>query len=226
MIASGIRRLIYGAFVEQRWTIGISTGRLLDIESWTRRGQLLTPLRNGDFLADPFLVPGLGGRVFLCEWKQGQTGKGVIARATLSDDNKLTELTALLDLPAYHLSYPYLLRHDGSLYCCPENCHSRALTLYRLSDDARQVLSSHTVMEGFACVDPTIFHLDDTWWLTCTSASHGQSNTHLYAFYARTPFGPWVPHQGNPIKIDASGARPAGPVFMDNGEYIRPAQDC
>ena len=40
------------------------------------------------------------------------------------------------------------------------------------------------------------------------------------------PFGEWVPHALNPVRLDVRAARPAGALFRDNGRLYRPGQDC
>ena len=34
------------------------------------------------------------------------------------------------------------------------------------------------------------------------------------------------PHRLNPLKIDVTSSRPAGPLFERDGMLLRPAQDC
>jgi hypothetical protein len=225
-IRKKLARWWYGAFVVQRWTIGIASGEDCADGSWILRGRLLEPLPGGDFLADPFVVPGTQGRVLLCEWMQVRRGRGVIARVQLDGQGHIIDIAKLIDWPPYHLSYPHVFEHDGALYCCPEACYSQTVTLYKLSAGAREVLGSQVSMPGFQSVDPTMFQHDGRWWLMCTSARDGQSNTHLYAFHANSPFGPWQPHAANPVVTDISRARPAGRVFASGGRLYRPAQDC
>lgn len=221
-----IKRLWYGAFTSQRWTIGFASGTDVTDISWVKRGQLLPPLPGGDFLADPFVVPGTAGRVILCEWMQARRGKGVIARVEINDAREIVDMTTLIDWSPYHLSYPHVFTYEGALYCCPEACYSRSVKLFKLSPDARQVLDTQIAFSGFASVDPTLFEFEGRWWLFCSNADEGQSNTKLYAFFGPTPHGPWTPHRANPIVSDIGAARPAGRVFTHAGKLYRPAQDC
>ncbi|HMN42972.1 MAG TPA: hypothetical protein PKE27_00225 [Povalibacter sp.] len=221
-----LRRAWYAAFQVQRWTIGLAPGPLTADCGWLARGRLLPPLPGGNFLADPFVVPGLGGRVLLAEWMEVRRGRGVIARVELNEAGKIVEIHKLIDKPGYHLSYPHVFRHDGALYCCPEASHSFEITLHRLSDDARQVLDSKPLLEGVPAVDPTVFRHGGRWWILCTSAARRGSNTHLHAYHAESLEGPWHAHRLNPIVIDIARARPAGRVFQAGGACYRPAQDC
>lgn len=223
---AGLRRGWYGAFINQRWTIGMARGELACGASWIQRGRLFDPLPGGDFLADPFIVPGTEGRVLLCEWMRARHGRGVIARVELGVGNGIEDVCLLIDWPPYHLSYPHVFVVDGELYCCPEACYSRSVRLFRLSPDARRVLDSQTILSGFAAVDPTVLRFGSRWWLFCTSADGHRANTHLHAFYSSSLIGPWTPHSANPIVVGASTARPGGRMFVSDGRLYRPAQDC
>ena len=48
----------------------------------------------------------------------------------------------------------------------------------------------------------------------------------LRIWHARALTGPWRLHALDPVKIDASSARPGGTPFVEGGVLYRPAQDC
>jgi hypothetical protein len=222
----GLARLWYGAFISQRWTIGTGASAGYADLGWLDSAELSAPLAHGDFLADPFFVPHTGGRVLLCEWMQARRGRGVIARVEFDHAGKISDLRTLIEWAPYHLSYPHIFEYQGELYCCPEACYSRTVRLFRLDSTAERIIDSRDVFERFASVDPTIFEYQGRWWLFCTNADRGESNSTLYAFHAESPFGPWAPHAGNPIVVDSGSARPAGRVMQMDGRVFRPAQDC
>jgi hypothetical protein len=226
MTLAKLRHLWYGAFMNQRWTIGTAKAELGTDASWIRGGRLLKPLPHGDFLADPFVVPGTSGRVLLCEWLQTRRGRGVIARVQLQENGEIGEIHKLIEWAPYHLSYPHVFQHEGKIYCCPESCHARSVRLYELTADVREVVRFEVLIDGFACVDPTVFEHENRWWLLCTNARNGGSNSHLHAFHGPSLKGPWIPHAANPIVVDNARARPAGQVFRSGGRLFRPAQDC
>jgi len=226
MLGSKIRRALYGAFMLQKWTIGLSAPPIHVDSSWFAKGRILRPLPGADFLADPFLVPGTFGRSVLCEWMKSDLGRGVIAKVDIDDGDEIVDIKVVIDRAPYHLSYPYLVQHEGQLYCCPESCHSRSVRLYRLTPRADRVEEEREVISDFAAVDPTLFMHDGRWWLLCTNARDGRSNSDLYAFHSAGLFGPWIQHDANPIVKDLGTARPAGGVFTVDGVLYRPSQDC
>jgi hypothetical protein len=48
----------------------------------------------------------------------------------------------------------------------------------------------------------------------------------LAIWHATDLFGPWTPHEGNPVLINDRTARPAGDFVRRNGVLMRPVQDC
>src|SRR5690606_38007391 len=47
----------------------------------------------------------------------------------------------------------------------------------------------------------------------------------LKLHFADNVFGNWQPHPKNPVKTDIRCARPAGNIFVHNGEIFRPSMD-
>jgi len=125
----------------------------------------------------------------------------------------------------HHLSYPYTIEHGGETWCVPECSESGEVAVYRRASDDGDWVKHKVIVADFPAIDPTLFEHDGHWWLFCTSADTG-ANECLYAWHAEDLFGEWLPHPGNPLKVDIRGARPAGRPFLCNGALIRPAQDC
>ncbi len=221
MIAKA-RRLLY----HDAWSVGLLRatpesllGGKLAPPIW-----LLPPQRRR-WWADPFLLELNGKRYVLCEEMDLRAGRGHIACLPLDDESaECAEPTVALRRP-YHLSYPYVFRHEGKSYVVPESYEKRRITLYEAREDPPRLFEVGTLVDGFAAVDPTIIRHGDRWWLFCTDADTGD-NSVLHLWMAEDPRGPWHPHPGNPIKRDLHSARPAGTPFTANDELIRPAQDC
>src|SRR3989442_14962308 len=117
------------------------------------------------------------------------------------------------------------MEHKGQVYCVSESWQSRRVFLYVFDDRARQWRSVRSLIEDFPAVDATILRHDGLWWLWCTNAED-EPDSKLFLWYAFDLFGPWKPHPGNPVKVDARSSRPAGRPFFFDGTLYRPAQDC
>jgi hypothetical protein len=123
-----------------------------------------------------------------------------------------------------HLSYPYVIEHNNTIYCVPESCQSSKITLYRRDLPGGAFIKECVLLAGVSAVDPTMFFYNGRWWLFFTDRKY--SNTHLYAYYSQELTGEFKPHRLNPVKTDIRSARPAGTPFIHEGALYRPAQDC
>jgi hypothetical protein len=223
-----LTRLWQDLFRHEQWTIGISDAPIsaflqaapAPAVSWW------DPASRAVYLADPFGIRcGEEWRV-LAEHYDYRSGKGTIVE--LEADSGHREAGAAvpsLELPT-HLSYPCVFQHEGSNMAVPENFESGSITLYRL-DDGRPLRWTKTtvLVPGFAGVDATVFAWQGRWWMLATDREAG-ADSHLHAWHAVEPSGPWVPHAMNPVKIDVRGARPGGTPFSHEGRLYRPVQDC
>ena len=85
-----------------------------------------------------------------------------------------------------------------------------------------------TLMNDIAAYDVTLLQYDGKWWLFANvQANEGASSLdELFLFYAEDLFsGVWTPHKKNPIISDVASARPAGNLFIHNGNLYRPSQN-
>lgn len=129
-----------------------------------------------------------------------------------------------LDLPT-HISHPYIFEHQGKIFCLPETADAREIALYRCHRFPQSWEKASTLIARVPGVDGTPFRHEERWWLFST-IRNGSVNSDLYAWHAPDLFGPWQPHQKNPVKQDAGSAKPAGTPFVSRGILYRPAQDC
>lgn len=186
---------------------------------------LLLPPGN-HFWADPWVLEDAGRRlVFVEQWTR-DNGKGVIACLELLPGDRVRNLGVVLEHP-FHLSYPQVFQWQGQWYLTVESGQAGCVSLYRAEafPDRWQLVSN--LLEGWACVDPTLHHHDNHWYLFANVAEGGGSSSdELFLFVADQLSGPFSPHPANPIVSDARRARPAGRLFRRDGRLIRPAQDC
>ena len=178
----------------------------------------LPEIRKAGYLADPFGYVAAGRLHVLAEDYSYRSGRAGISEVVFS-----THPDGVVEAD-HHLSYPYVVEHEGEIYCLPESSQAPAITLYRKDKATGQFTPHRTLLVQPGAVDPTLISYHDRWWLFLTTKEH--SNTHLYLFYSRDFHGEFLPHRLNPVKIDVRSARPAGTPFSHEGALYRPAQDC
>lgn len=178
----------------------------------------------GRFLADPFVWEHQGKTFCLVEDYSYRQRIGRIS-AFLIDEHGTTDPRVVLAEP-FHLSFPYLFDFDGTLYLCPESCAARQIRLYRAIEFPHKWEFAKVIMTDVSAGDTMIFQRDGLWWMLTNLDRTGRSEfrSELYLFSASSPLtDSWIPHPGNPIKIDPAGGRNAG-LLRDGDRLYRAGQ--
>jgi len=179
--------------------------------------------RPGHLYADPFLIEHAGSVHLFCEEVALAEHRGVISHVDLAQPGAVPE--AVLRAP-HHLSYPFLLEHEGRPLMVPESASARRVELWRATNFPTRWERDSVLLDDVALADATVVEHDGRWWLFGTVAEPGASLLdELHLFLAPDLRGPWTSHPGNPVVSDARCARPAGPIFRRGGRLVRPAQD-
>lgn len=175
------------------------------------------------FIADPFLLPHAGEWHLFFEVLHHGSGLGEIGWASSPDANAWSYRGIVLREP-FHLSYPHVFTHQGTVFMTPETLGAGAVRLYRADPFPTRWVPVADVIPG-ALADPTPFFFDGRWWMfACPAPS---SHDALALFCAEKLEGPWTEHPASPlIEGDRSRARPGGRVIVLDGCPIRFAQDC
>jgi hypothetical protein len=184
--------------------------------------------------ADPFPVLHRGQHYLFVEELLYARNKGHISVIEFENDRALRP-ELVLETP-HHLSYPYILPWRGEMFLVPESARSGdspaeraqlSIPVFRARKFPGDWVQETAMLEDLEVFDPTLAEIDGRWWLFCARGELGASSwDELHLFHAPTPFGPWTPHRGNPVKSDVRSARPAGRLYQRDGEWYRPAQDC
>lgn len=178
------------------------------------------------FFADPFPAIRDGKAHVFVEDLDHRVGKGIISAIPFDEHGPCGEAIPVLEEP-WHLSYPFLIEHDGVLHMIPESSNARDVALYacvRYPDRWERVA---TLLDDISLSDATVFEDGGRWWMFGTrhDGEGGWSDV-LALFSAPTLRGPWTAHPGNPVLVDRTSARPAGAMFHRDGRLWRPVQDC
>lgn len=212
----------------QKWSIGVYTG-----DSPFTLGpapEISNPVltaedvsdRKAVFVADPFMVPTDDNWYMFFEIFDKQTNQGDIGVAESADGHAWQYQRIVLDEP-FHLSYPYVFKHNDTYFMIPESHIQNAIRLYQAVEFPTQWKFVGTLIDGKPFRDTCIIHFLDTWWIF--TASTPKDTLNLY--YAEDLMGPWIEHPMSPIvQMDPNTARPGGRMMVLDNNLVRFAQDC
>lgn len=178
------------------------------------------------YLADPFPFEHDGRVYIFCEEYPYATEKGVISVIERMSDGSFAPPRVVLERP-YHLSYPQIIVCDGSIFMLPETYAAGRIELYRVERFPDLWVLQATLLDGVMASDATYVEYGGRHWIFATVAGDGGSTwDELHLYHAPDLLGPWTPHAGNPVLIDAGAARPGGEMWVRDGALWRVAQDC
>jgi hypothetical protein len=181
------------------------------------------PLR---YLADPLGLWQAGHLHVFVEAYDYRTRVGTIEVLVFDAGLRLLEHRPVLSEP-WHLSYPFVFEAQGETWMLPEAYKSGGLTLYRARQFPFQWEAAHRIALDQVPLDATPLFHNGLWWLFYTSAARrADRNAALHVSWAGQLTGPWHPVPGNPVRVDASGARPGGTPVVIDGRVMLPVQDC
>ena len=212
-------------FYFEQWILLISSNTSNNPPSWRQFKPLLPPTDR--FWADPFIWRQNDDYFIFYEELPYATNRGVISCITLDKGMNIVDNCVVLERP-YHLSYPFIFEYEQQLYMIPETGENTTVELYSCRNFPNKWEFVKVLIPGYYAVDATLFEREGKWWLFANIAEESDSTWDtLYAFYADTPItDQWTPHPKNPIVKDVHSARPAGRIILQNGNLIRPSQDC
>lgn len=178
------------------------------------------------FYADPFPILHEGHVTLFVEDYVHRTGRGAIAAVRVGPEGPVGRPEIVLEEP-HHLSYPFVFARDGAVWMVPESGEAGTVDLYRATAFPGGWRKEATLVSGCAASDATLVEENGLWWMFATvRGGHGCPSDALHLWSAPDFRGPWTPHPGNPVLIDAAAARPAGRIVRRGGALIRPVQDC
>jgi hypothetical protein len=221
-----VERGIQKALSLDTWSLAFSFGPAravpADLKGFTR---IASPA--GATWADPFALHKDGRYyVFFEEIPRG-AAKGHISMLEVRADGSWSEPVRVLERD-YHLSYPFLLEHEGALLMIPETAQARRVEAWRCVEFPSRWRLERVLIDGVRLVDATLARSGERWWMLANGAA-GEGrifDDELHIFHAAAPFSEWRAHSRNPVKSDVRSARPAGALFWRNGALHRPAQVC
>lgn len=178
------------------------------------------------WLADPFITSVNDNEItMLVEEYVVAKNKGILSKIKVDRKSyRLLEKTPILILPT-HLSFPYPIETGGRTFICPETNATGEAALYEF--DNKECKYLNRIISG-KMLDTQIVEIPEKGWyaFSVRVAGHGMSDTKVLEIHrAESLSGPYTLVQT--IEKQKCEGRGAGPIFcLDDGRFIRPAQNC
>ncbi|MEM9680721.1 MAG: hypothetical protein AAF901_10400 [Bacteroidota bacterium] len=223
-----VRRTFRKLFYYNYWYVMVKPLKQSDeVTSFSLRKFKALHTTSNKYWADPFILTKHNKHYMFVEEYIWKTNKAHISIVELDEKGNYLTDYKIID-PGYHLSYPFVFKHNNTLYLIPESRSNRTIELYKCVEFPDKWEFDMNLMEHVDAVDTTL-HFDGTlWWLFCNYDETGGKSScadELHIFYAsdfRTQN--WTPHKHNPVVSDCRLSRPAGKLFTLNNQLYRPSQ--
>lgn len=215
----------------QRWFIAIRRRSGITPGYRNINGYTLLRAPRDRFYADPFLFKKGDINYLFFEDFRFKHSKGVISCRMLNRYGESLSEAVVLE-KTYHLSYPLVFEWSDEIWMLPDTSENGTIELYRSKRFPWEWKCEKVLMKDVTARDTTIMFHGDRFWLFTNMDKMGGSPPgkgrwdNLFLFYSDSPLGKWIPHTHNPVITDISRARPAGKIFEEAGDLIRPGQDC
>ena len=218
-------------FCVMQWNIGLGRYDIKDIITNKRTDLKFSwlPLnKNANSFADPFIFRSANKQLNLVYEEFSMIDLKQHGRILVSvlDNNFLPQSTADLLVSDTHTSYPFVFIEDNITYIIPETSKKKKVSCYQYDEASKSLINERVLINNLPLLDSTIFKYEGKYWLFATLADHQFDHSKLYIYYADSLFGTYKPHALNSVKYGLDGTRPAGNLFVIDGEIYRPAQNC
>lgn len=216
MIMSIIKKILH-KYVYQDWNIAIAERNddlsLINVR-WMKHAY------NDRWFADPFIIADTEDTfIVLVEEYMRATKLGRLARLTISKlDCTLLKNETILELNT-HLSFPNLIKVDGTVYIYPENGAAGNTKYYAYGKE----LIQEGVLSELPLADATITEIKGQYYIFATLGEECNGNN-LRVYKSNTPLCGYEEFQQ--IRFHDNTARRAGNVFEWENQLISPAQVC
>jgi len=199
------------------WNVGINFSSWKDFD-FIKSIVLKNP--DGHYLADPFILKEGAETYCFVEDYDWSKGKGSIGAYKISSGAPIN-LGIVLE-EAFHLSFPYIFRHESKIYMLPESADNMDIRIYESVEFPKKWKLRTIIKENVLAADSMIFNHNGIWWLFTNINPIGGRDccSELSIFYTDNPIdGQWVPHEKNPVIFDPSSARNGGMVLDQDSLY-------
>ena len=227
----GLKHYYFKLFCVMQWNIGFARYDIKDIIINKKKDLkfIWLPLYNNiNSFADPFIFRSADQKLHILyeEFSMVDPKRHGKILVSVLNEKFLPQSNAEILVSNTHTSYPSVFLENNITYIIPETSKKNKVSCYQYDEINKSLINERVLINNLPLLDSTIFKHEGKYWLFATLADHPFDNSKLYIYYADSLFGKYIPHLKNPVKVGLNGTRPAGNLFVIDGEIYRPAQNC
>ena len=210
-------------FFHQHWILMYDLSDTISTSFW--RFKKIMPPRDR-FWTDPHVFFKDDTYYIFIEEYLFKKKKGHISLIEMQQSGKYSDPVIVLEEP-FHLSYPHIFEHNGTLFMIPETQQAHSINLYECTGFPTEWKQRKTLIDSVDAVDSTILFHKNKWWLfTNIAEPEGTIDfNELFLFYSDDLLsGDWHSHPMNPVISDVKRARSGGKILKENNILYRPSQ--
>ena len=170
------------------------------------------------FWADPIVIYEEGVYYTFIEELLYSNNKGHISVFEIHKDGKITKPKMIIEND-YHMSYPFVFKHEEQYYMIPETSHNSSIELYKATKFPYRWKFEKTLFKDIKAADSTLIEHNNLWWLF-TSIKEFKNGTYdnvLNIYNSTDPIhGKWKKHKLNTVKNGVENSRQGGPFIKDS----------
>ncbi|MDC0422815.1 hypothetical protein OAL85_00875 [Methylophilaceae bacterium] len=219
--------MIFNNYKTDIWAIGVVKMPIDKFIKTTEAPKIkwIFPKKNFTFLADPFGIWKDNKLYIFYEGFDYRFKKGRIDCTVLNKNFKEIESFIVLD-ESFHLSYPFIVEDNNSIYIIPESSRAEKTLIYKFKEFPRKLEPVGELIPNLGMVDPSLIKYQGKWWCFYSLFDKNDTaNGDLHIAYSKNLLGPWKKHPKNPVIVDYGSSRMGGKPFLLRGDLHLPIQD-
>ena len=190
-----------------------------------RYSKIIPP--NDRFWADPHIICQSDKYYIFIEEVPYDSRRGHISLIEMDNSGNCKPTKKIIE-EDFHMSYPFVFKHNGEFYMLPETAENKKISLYKCIEFPHKWELEMHLLENIQAYDATLLFDQGKWWIFANVVeSDGISSwDELFIFYAEELLTTdWTAHAKNPVISDCRTSRPAGKFFTEGNKLYRPSQN-
>jgi len=220
-----LKKVFHSIFYNEQWVLGYN---FIDSNDKFRISNInkLTPPKDR-FWADPIVVEEQGVIYIFIEELIYNNKIAHLSVIKLNDDGTYSKPCKILE-KNYHLSYPFVFKHEDTYYMVPETANNNDIQLYKSVSFPEKWEFVKTLITNVKASDTTLLFYNNKWWMftSIKKYEYGTYDNDLSIFHATDLLSDtWKPHSMNPVKRNISNSRQGGNFIKKEDEIFRISQN-